>query len=218
MAFVFYSAHTSRESFRSEIAALVEAAERREDRQASSENLPAPFAGLDTTKRVDPLRAAQSELAFDDYDFTCAGHRLQSSRSNDGLAGPPVADSMIHAEAFWPVRGLLRRNATTAGSGADVANDPTRVAFVRSAKEARWTPQARDIARLADLEVGAGVQLSSAEAAGRFRKDTAVRRAYDRRRLFGVSEGQALNPAARSPRNGRGRDAFSWTSDRRRRD
>jgi ferredoxin len=61
----------------------------------------------------------------------------------DGLRDLQVADGRIHAETFGPSGLAKKQDAGPQRAPArTVATDPSRVAFVGSAKEARWTPQA----------------------------------------------------------------------------
>ena len=109
----------------------------------------------------------------------------------DGLRDLQVADGRIHAEAFGAPRLTRRQDAAALRAPArTVATDPTRVAFVRSAKEA-MDAQSRDIARPGRIARRRSAVV--AEAAGPApHKDTAGAVAYDSSPAFDVFEGQAL--------------------------
>jgi ferredoxin-NADP reductase len=121
------------------------------------------------------VKLLKARLRFDDYDFYMCGPAGFMQSIYDGLRDLQVADGRIHAEAFG-APGLTRRQDAAAlrDPARTVATDPTRVAFVRSAKEARWTPKAGTLLDLAESR--GGVQLSSRKLRDVFRKDTAGRR------------------------------------------
>ena len=106
------------------------------------------------------VKLLKARLRFDDYDFYMCGPAGFMQSIYDGLRDLQVADGRIHAEAFG-APGLTRRQDAAAlrAPARTVATDPTRVAFVRSAKEARWTPKAGTLLDLAESR--GGVQLSS---------------------------------------------------------
>jgi ferredoxin-NADP reductase len=93
------------------------------------------------------VKLLKARLRFDDYDFYMCGPAGFMQSIYDGLRDLQVADGRIHAEAFG-APGLTRRQDASAlrAPARTVATDPTRVAFVRSAKEA-MDAQSRDIAR-----------------------------------------------------------------------
>jgi len=98
---------------------------------------------------VDLLKAI---LPFDDYDFYMCGPSAFMQSLYDGLRQLNVADARIHAEAFGP--SSLSRQSEGAQNGAannpKPSTGPVPVAFVRSAKEARWTPQNGSLLELAE--------------------------------------------------------------------
>jgi ferredoxin-NADP reductase len=96
------------------------------------------------------VKLLKARLRFDDYDFYMCGPAGFMQSVYDGLRDLQVADSRIHAEAFGPSGLTRRQDATLHAPARMVATDPTRVAFVRSAKEARWTPQAGTLLDLAE--------------------------------------------------------------------
>jgi uncharacterized protein len=137
------------------------------------------------------VKLLKARLRFDDYDFYMCGPAGFMQSIYDGLRDLQVADGRIHAEAFG-APGLTRRQDAAAlrAPARTVATDPTRVAFVRSAKEA-MDAQSRDIARPGRIARRRSAVV--AEAAGPApHKDTAGAVAYDSSPAFGVSEGQAL--------------------------
>jgi uncharacterized protein len=192
---LFYSAHTKAErAFDREIAALVEAAEGAVKIVRLLGEPAGAVAGLDYDEegriRVELLKA---KLAFDDYDFYMCGPAGFMQSVYDGLRDLQVADSRLHAEAFGPSGLTRRQDATLQAPARMVATDPTRVAFVRSAKEARWTPQAGTLLDLAEsrgLAPAFSCRRGSCGTCSAKILQGAV--AYDSPPAFGVSEGQAL--------------------------
>ncbi|RZT39179.1 2Fe-2S iron-sulfur cluster-binding protein [Cupriavidus agavae] len=95
----------------------------------------------DIAGRID-VALLRRTLPFDDYDFYLCGPPGFMQATYEGLRDLNIADSRIHAEAFGPA-GLARRQDAAAPQTAPVrrpAQVPTPVAFVRSGKEARWSP------------------------------------------------------------------------------
>jgi uncharacterized protein len=137
------------------------------------------------------VKLLKARLRFDDYDFYMCGPAGFMQSIYDGLRDLQVADGRIHAEALG-APGLRRRQDAAAlrAPARTVATDPTRVAFVRSAKEA-MDAQSRDIARPGRIARRRSAVV--AEAAGPApHKDTAGAVAYDSSPAFDVFEGQAL--------------------------
>jgi ferredoxin-NADP reductase/predicted pyridoxine 5'-phosphate oxidase superfamily flavin-nucleotide-binding protein len=192
---LFYSAHTKAErAFDGEIASLVEAAEGAVKIVRLLGKPVGAVAGLDYDEEgrigVELLKA---KLAFDDYDFYMCGPAAFMQSVYDGLRDLQVGDGRIHAEAFGPSGLTRRQDATLQAPARRVATDPTRVAFVRSAKEARWTPQAGtllDLAELRGLAPAFSCRRGSCGTCSAKILQGAV--AYDSPPAFGVSEGQAL--------------------------
>ena len=140
---LFYSAHTKAErAFDGEIAALVEAAEGAVKIVRLLGEPAGAVAGLDYDEEgrihVELLKA---KLAFDDYDFYMCGPAGFMQSVYDGLRDLQVADSRIHAEAFGPSGLTRRQDATLQAPARMVATDPTRVAFVRSARKRDGRPK-----------------------------------------------------------------------------
>jgi len=107
----------------------------------------------DIAGRID-VALLRRTLPFDDYDFYLCGPPGFMQATYDGLRDLNVADSRIHAEAFGPA-GLTRQQetATAAMAGRPVrsaAQEATPVAFVRSGKEARWSPGLGTLLELAE--------------------------------------------------------------------
>jgi uncharacterized protein len=193
---LFYSAHTKAErAFDQEVTSLIAAASGAVKLVRLLGDPSGAVAGLDYDEEgrigVELLKA---RLPFDDYDFYMCGPAGFMQSVYDGLRDLQVADGRIHAEAFGPSGLTRRQNAGALRPPArTVATDPTRVAFVRSAKEARWTPQA---GTLLDLAESRG--LAPAFSCRRGTCGTCAAKilqgavAYDSPPAFDVSEGQAL--------------------------
>ncbi|MBN3752190.1 2Fe-2S iron-sulfur cluster binding domain-containing protein [Paraburkholderia sp. Tr-20389] len=97
---------------------------------------------------IDLLRAT---LPFDDYDFYLCGPTAFMQSMYDGLRDLNVADNRIHAEAFGPSGLQRRKDAAAATDPVRVAADqPVPVAFVKSGKEARWSPDSGSLLDLAE--------------------------------------------------------------------
>lgn len=94
-------------------------------------------------------------LPFNDYDFYLCGPPAFTQALYDGLRALNIADAHIHAEAFGP-SSLARAPDAMAPAQAPmrpISAKPVPVAFMASAKEARWIP-------------GSGTLLDLAEARG----------------------------------------------------
>jgi ferredoxin-NADP reductase/predicted pyridoxine 5'-phosphate oxidase superfamily flavin-nucleotide-binding protein len=193
---LFYSAHTKAErAFDQEIASLVAAASGAVKLVRLLGDPAGAVAGLDYDEegRIG-VELLKTRLHLDDYDFYMCGPPGFMQSVYDGLRDLQVADSRIHAEAFGP-SGLTRRHDAGAlrAPAQTVATNPTRVAFVRSAKEARWTSQA---GTLLDLAESRG--LAPAFSCRRGSCGTCAARilqgavAYGSPPAFDVSEGLAL--------------------------
>jgi ferredoxin-NADP reductase/predicted pyridoxine 5'-phosphate oxidase superfamily flavin-nucleotide-binding protein len=104
----------------------------------------------DVAGRID-IDLLRDTLPFDDYDFYLCGPSAFMQSMYDSLRDLNVADNRIHAEAFGP-SGLHRRKDAAAATGpVRVAADmPVPVAFVKSGKEARWTPETGSLLELAE--------------------------------------------------------------------
>jgi ferredoxin-NADP reductase/predicted pyridoxine 5'-phosphate oxidase superfamily flavin-nucleotide-binding protein len=105
----------------------------------------------DAVGRIDMALLARV-LPFGDYDFYLCGPPAFTQALYDGLRGLNVADDRIHAEAFGP--SSLVRSVPGAGEAAKLApasTQPVPVAFVDSAKEARWMPGSGTLLDLAEV-------------------------------------------------------------------
>jgi hypothetical protein len=105
---------------------------------------------FDVAGRID-IQLLRDTLPFDDYDFYLCGPSAFMQSMYDGLRDLNVADNRIHAEAFGP-SGLQRRKdaAATTGPVRVAADKPVPVAFVKSGKEARWSPESGSLLELAE--------------------------------------------------------------------
>jgi ferredoxin-NADP reductase/predicted pyridoxine 5'-phosphate oxidase superfamily flavin-nucleotide-binding protein len=117
------------------------------DTAGASKGIDYDFAGrID----MDLLRAV---LPFDDYDFYLCGPSEFMQSLYDGLRALNIADDRIHAEAFGP-SSLKRSVSADRGARAKpahaAAEQPTPVMFVKSGKEARWTPGGGSLLELAE--------------------------------------------------------------------
>jgi len=134
------------------------------------------------------LRAA---LPFDDYDFYLCGPGPFMQSLYDGLRGLNVQDARIHAEAFGPAS--LRRTGSAIATDAPAAKAPVAVAFVKSGKEARWTPEAGSLLELAESQGLAPDSSCRGGSCGTCRtKVIAGAVAYLKRPAFQVAEDEAL--------------------------
>jgi uncharacterized protein len=97
---------------------------------------------------MDLLRA---KLPFDDYDFYLCGPAAFMQAMYDGLRSLNIADERIHAESFGP--SALQRKAdhgAPAKPARAAATESVPVTFMKSAKEARWTPGGGTLLELAE--------------------------------------------------------------------
>jgi uncharacterized protein len=117
------------------------------DTQRARKGIDYDFAGrID----MDLLRAV---LPFDDYDFYLCGPSEFMQSLYDGLRALNVADDRIHAEAFGPSslkRSVSGDRGARVKPSNPVAEHPAPVMFVKSGKEARWTPGGGSLLELAE--------------------------------------------------------------------
>jgi uncharacterized protein len=192
---LFYSAHAKAErAFDQEIASLVAAASGAVKLVRLLGDPSGAVAGLDYDEEgrigVELLKA---RLPFDDYDFYMCGPAGFMQSIYDGLRDLQVGDGRIHAEAFGPSGLTRRQDAALRPPAWTVAIGPTKVAFMKSAKEARWTPQAGTLLDLAESRGLAPVfscRRGSCGSCATKILQGAV--AYDSPPAFGVAEGEAL--------------------------
>lgn len=105
----------------------------------------------DALGRID-MTLLTRHLPFGDYDFYICGPQAFTQALYDGLRGLNIADGRIHAEAFGP-SSLVRTpdsGAQAATPARPAATKPVPVAFMASAKEARWTPASGTLLDLAE--------------------------------------------------------------------
>ncbi|WP_420996606.1 pyridoxamine 5'-phosphate oxidase family protein [Cupriavidus sp. 30B13] len=151
---IFHAARSLAErAFAKEIARVADSADGKvrvvsvlADTQGAREGLDYDAAG-----RID-MALLRRTLPFDDYDFYLCGPPAFMQATYDGLRGLNVADARIHAEAFGPAGIARTRDAAQqdAGPVRSAAQSPVPVAFVRSGKEARWTPDSGSLLDLAE--------------------------------------------------------------------
>lgn len=104
----------------------------------------------DLQGRID-IAMLMKTLPFNDYDFYLCGPAAFMQSIYDGLRALNIADARIHAEAFGPA-GLARTidKGTAAPAARAPAVEAVPVAFAKSSKEARWTPEAGTLLDLAE--------------------------------------------------------------------
>ena len=152
-SWLFYASHSKSErAFDREIAALVEAAKGAVHVVRVLGSTEGATAGedYDAAGRID-MALLKATLPFDDFDFYLCGPPGFSQAIYDGLRGLNVADTRIHAEAFGPAS--LRRTpdaGVTSEPKTVPATGPVPVIFAKSAKEARWSPDAGSLLELAE--------------------------------------------------------------------
>jgi ferredoxin-NADP reductase/predicted pyridoxine 5'-phosphate oxidase superfamily flavin-nucleotide-binding protein len=90
-------------------------------------------------------------LPFNDYDFYMCGPPGFMQSIYDGLRGLNIADERIHAEAFGPASLERKKDAVKDIAPARIpSSTATPVMFVKSGKEARWSPETGTLLDLAE--------------------------------------------------------------------
>jgi ferredoxin-NADP reductase/predicted pyridoxine 5'-phosphate oxidase superfamily flavin-nucleotide-binding protein len=93
----------------------------------------------------------KAKLPFDDYDFYLCGPNGFMQDMYDGLRKLNIADARIHAEAFGPSSVARTSDAEEPAKPAvPVSTTSVPVMFMRSAKEARWSPETGSLLDLAE--------------------------------------------------------------------
>ena len=108
-------------------------------------------ADYEAAGRID-MALLNRFLPFNDYDFYLCGPAAFTQALYDGLRTLNIADARIHAEAFGP-SSLIRTPDVGAAAqvpARPVSTKPVPVAFMASAKEARWTPASGTLLDLAE--------------------------------------------------------------------
>lgn len=149
--FVFQAARTLAErAFDAELAALVAQGQGavRLVRVLSDPAGARAGADYEAEGRIDAALLGRV-LPFQAYDFYLCGPPAFMQDLYDQLADIGVPDARIHAEAFGPA-ALARRAPAAAAPLAPAAGTAVPVAFARSGKEARWTPDAGTLLDLAE--------------------------------------------------------------------
>lgn len=151
---LFHAARTKAERpFEAELAALVE-------RSSSGVKLVRVLSDPSGAEQGTDYEAVgwidmallSRHLPFNDYDFYICGPAAFTQVLYDGLRGLNIADTRIHAEAFGP-SSLVRTTGIDTPAAAPLraaSSKPVPVAFMASAKEARWTPQSGTLLELAE--------------------------------------------------------------------
>lgn len=103
---------------------------------------------FDAVGRIDAA-LLREVLPFDAYDFYVCGPPPFMQGLYDQLSEIGVPDARIHAEAFGPA-SLKRRIPANGVPLAPAATQPVPVAFMKSGKEARWTPGSGSLLELAE--------------------------------------------------------------------
>jgi ferredoxin-NADP reductase len=150
---LFQSARTkSQRAFDEELAALVEAGKGglRHVRVLSETDSAEVDRDYEVSGRIS-LALLKETLPFDDYDFYVCGPGEFTQQMYDALRTVNVADERIHSEAFGP--SGLRREADKNAPQTPLTpptSSSVPVLFMRSAKEARWTPGSGSLLELAE--------------------------------------------------------------------
>ncbi|HEY4162960.1 MAG TPA: 2Fe-2S iron-sulfur cluster-binding protein, partial [Dongiaceae bacterium] len=151
--FLFYSARSKADrAFDREIEKLVQAGQGSVGlvRVLSDPQDAVPKQDYDLAGHID-IALLKAALPFNDYDFYLCGPAAFMQSLYDGLRDLNISDARIHAEAFG-LAWLQRRpdaNASAVPSKAR-AQKPVDVIFMKSAKEARWTPESGSLLELAE--------------------------------------------------------------------
>jgi ferredoxin-NADP reductase/predicted pyridoxine 5'-phosphate oxidase superfamily flavin-nucleotide-binding protein len=139
-------------AFGAEIDALVQSAQGRMRHIRVLSDPEGAEAGkdYDATGRIT-MELLKRTLPWDDYDFYLCGPAAFMQDMYDGLRDMHVDDARIHAEAFGP-SSIKRRTdeGIAAATAVPVSTAPVPVLFMRTAKEARWTPAAGTLLELAE--------------------------------------------------------------------
>ena len=151
--YFFHAARTKAErAFDRELAALVEAAQGAVNLVRVLSHAEGAFEGrdYDFAGRIDTVLLS-TEVPFADSDFYLCGPPAFMQGAYDGLRSLDIANSRIHAEAFGPasLRRTLDPGQTIVPRRAP-ATETVQVAFMDSAKEARWTPGSGSLLELAE--------------------------------------------------------------------
>lgn len=109
----------------------------------------------DVAGRID-MALLSVKLPFNDYDFYLCGPGPFMQGIYDGLRDLNIADARIHAEAFGPA-SLLRKPDQIASAAIGAAQSTRKPAttslpiiFMKSGKEARWSPGGGSLLELAE--------------------------------------------------------------------
>jgi len=152
--YLFHAARTKAERpFGPELAKLVETSFSavKVIRVLSDPTDATEVADYDAVGRID-MALLTRFLPFNDYDFYLCGPPAFTQALYDGLRALNIADGRIHAESFGP-SSLARIPDSAAPDQAPArpaSTKPVPVAFMTSAKEARWHPDSGTLLDLAE--------------------------------------------------------------------
>jgi ferredoxin-NADP reductase/predicted pyridoxine 5'-phosphate oxidase superfamily flavin-nucleotide-binding protein len=154
-AWLFQSARKhSQRPFTDELGALVEAGKGRlhHIRVLSDPNGAEAGRDYDAAGRIS-VELLKQTLPFDDYDFYLCGPGEFMQQMYDALRNMNVADQRIYAEGFGPSSVKRRVDSGVSpvlATAVPPSNTAVPVLFMRSAKEARWTPGSGTLLELAE--------------------------------------------------------------------
>lgn len=150
---VFQSARTKHErAFDAEFAALVQEGKGglRHYRVLGDTDGAEEGRDYDMAGRLG-IEFLKAKLPFDDYDFYLCGPEGFMQQMYDGLRKLNIANARIHAEAFGPSSLQRTQDEGVPAEPTIPASTATvPVLFMRSAKEARWTPETGSLLDLAE--------------------------------------------------------------------
>jgi hypothetical protein len=111
-----------------------------------------PGRDYDLVGRID-IKVLKDVLPFDDYDFYLCGPPEFMQLLYEELRALRIADDRIFAEAFGPAS--LRRTADLGRPRVEyppASDEAVPVVFLKSGKEARWTPDSGSLLDLAESQ------------------------------------------------------------------
>lgn len=148
--YLFRSARKSAErAFDREIDALIEASEG-SIRQVRVLSAPDAMDNgrYEVAGRID-MSLLKATLPFGDHDFYVCGPSGFMQSVYNGLRSLNISDARVHSESFGP-SALTRDAGAAEAEVVQPAEEPVRVVFTQSAKEARWKPGGGSLLELAE--------------------------------------------------------------------